>query len=106
MTKKTTEFSDIDTNTLTGALPVHDSTVALRRPSVVGASVRPCVSVWVVWVPVRVPLSVPVNYNIARERRQLSACFRQLRPRSLPERRVTPVSCAARAAAREQTTRR
>ena len=64
MTKKTTEFSDIDTNTLTGALPVHDSTVALRRPSVVGASVPACVRVCLMWVPVRVPLSVPsVNYN-------------------------------------------
>ena len=90
MTKKSTEFSDIDTNTLTGALPVHEITT-LRRPSVVGASVRPCVSVWVVWVPVRVPLSVPVNYNIAREREQLSACFRQVRrrTRSLAERGVT-----------------
>ena len=69
MTKKTTEFSDIDTNTLTGALPVHDSTVALRRPSVVGASVPACVRVCVMWVPVRVPLNVPpVNYKYARER--------------------------------------
>ena len=69
MTKKTTEFSDIDTNTLTGALPVHDSTVALRRPSVVGASVPACVRVCLMWVPVRVPLNVPpVNYKYARER--------------------------------------
>ena len=69
MTKMTTEFSDIDTNTLTGALPVHDSTVALRRPSVVGASVPACVRVCVMWVPVRVPLNVPpVNYKYARER--------------------------------------
>ena len=58
MTKKTTEFSDIDTNTLTGALPVHDSTATERR-----WCVRACVRVrvCVVWVPVRVPLSVPVN---------------------------------------------
>ena len=36
MTKRTTEFSDIDINTLTGALPVHDSNG--DRAS----SVRPC----------------------------------------------------------------
>lgn len=62
MTKKTTEFSDIDTNTLTGALPVHDSTATGRR-----WCVRACVRAGVRHVGASAcPTQCPrpsVNYN-------------------------------------------
>ena len=49
MTKKTTEFSEIYTNTLTAASPVHDSTATEGRWCV---RVRPCA-----WVCVNVGAS-------------------------------------------------